>query len=189
MNNREAVSRYLADQNRTIHDLLGRYVKAWGCPCGSPRFEYWVSKSQGPGWQDNFQNSLIEEALKLPTFQKRKPEKPLYFQEAEVTCSACGREWQYFAEEWRMLAFRNQLKPLHPSPEAQHLAESGAPQVGGNVFATAGHEPDDKPRLSLPEWLVFMSEELPEDPPGKRSVLEQLLSWLKIGTGQSQRLR
>lgn len=182
MNNREAVRQYLADQDRTIHDLLDRYVKAWGCPCHSPRFEYWVSKEQGPGWQDNFQNSLIDEALKLSTFKQRKPEKPLYFQEADVTCTACGREWQYFAEEWRMLAFRNQLKPLQPSQEAQSLVAQGASQVGGNVFATAGQEPDDKPRLSLPEWLAFMSEGVPQVPVRRTFALERVLNWLRLGS-------
>lgn len=171
--------KYLADQDRAIKDLLGRYVKAYGCPCRSPRFEYWAGKSQGPGWQDNFQNGLITEALKLPTFQKRKPENPLYEQEAEVTCAACGREWKYFAEEWRMLAFRYLLKPVHPSPEAQHFAQHTAPVVGGNVFATAGHEPDEVRHLSLHEWLAFMSEGLPEEPPHKPSLLARLLALLR----------
>lgn len=185
MDNREAVRQYLADQDRTINDLLGRYVSTWGCPCHSPRFEYWVSKSQGPGWQDNFQNSLIDEALKLPTFQQRKPKEPLYFQEADVTCTACGREWQYFAEEWRMLAFHNRLKPLHPSPEAQALAAGGTPQVGGNVFATVGLEPDDKPSLSLSEWLIFMREGVPDTLPPKTSLVARLLAWWRAGASNT----
>lgn len=160
-----AALKYLEDQDQAIKDLLGRYVKAYGCPCRSPHFEYWVGKSHGPGWQDNFQGSLISEALKLPTFQKRKPEIPLYEQESAVTCSVCGREWQYFVEEWRMLAFRYLLKPVVPNPEALALSQMNPPMVGGNVFATAGHEPDEVCHLSLPEWLAFMSEGLPKVPP------------------------
>lgn len=147
-----AIRQYLAGQDRAISDVLGQYVDEHGCPCCWPQFEYWVSKPHGPGWQDNVQNELINAALKLQCFRQRKPETPKYGLEAIVTCSECDREWQYFSEEWRMLAFHYRLIPVQPSA----AAERGAALVGANVFATAGQEPCAARTLSLADWVKFM---------------------------------
>jgi|SRR5690606_817602 hypothetical protein len=173
-----AIRQYLADQDRAIGDVLSQYVNEHGCPCRWPQFEYWVSKPQGPGWQDNIQNELVKAALKLHCFQRRRPEVPRYGLEALVACSECGREWQYFSEEWRMLAFHERLIPVHPSP----AAERGSALVGANVFATAGQEPNAARTLSLEQWAKFMLGAPAGGSPHSQSFLHGVAAWFKRRT-------
>jgi hypothetical protein len=170
-----AIRRYLADQDRAISHVLSQLVAKHGCPCHSPQFEYWVSKPQGPGWQDGLQNELVSAALKLKCFSRRKPETPRYGLEAIITCARCGREWQYFSEEWRMLAFHDRLIPLQPSAPV----DSDPLRVGPNVFATAGQEPTAVHTLGLEEWKKFMIGTSADELRGRGSLVDGLIGWFK----------
>ncbi|HEU4670866.1 MAG TPA: hypothetical protein VFR91_09155 [Dyella sp.] len=167
--------RHHSDLERTVRKVLGRYVDEHGCPCYWPQFEYWVSKPQGPGWQDNLQNELVGASLKLRCFSRRQPDAPRYALEAVITCTACARQWQYFSEEWRMLAFHNRLIPANPSA----AAAEGAALVGADVFATAGREPKALGALDLEEWERFMLGPTTERAGRYRSILAGLAAWWK----------
>lgn len=173
-----AIRQYLADQDRAIADVLGLYVENHGCPCNWPQFEYWSGKPQGPGWQDNIQNELVKAALKLDCFHRRPPETPRYGLEALVTCSACGREWQYFSEEWRMLAFHDRLIPVHPSAASQR----DDALVDENFFATVGREPNAARTLRLMEWSNFMQGLPVGESRHSSSFIRDVIAWFKRRT-------
>lgn len=153
MDTREIVER-VAQQKKSVAGVLRGYVASNCCPCHWPQFEYWVGKSQGPGWQDEIQNDLIKAAIELKCFDKTSPSAPEYGLEDELRCSVCGTKWKHFSEEWRMLAFRERLVRFDGlSPDA--AAFSGL--IGANVFATVGQEPSDSTRsLTLDQWASFM---------------------------------
>ena len=153
MNTKEIQQRE-ADREKVISDVLHQYVSLNGCPCSWPQFVFWAGKDQGPGWQDNTQNSLVKSALKLACFAKSPPKNPQYALEADVTCTSCGAQWKHFSVEWRMLAFQERLVRTDG-----HDADSSMYQgiIGEGVFATAGHEPEEGTRvLSLDGWVLFM---------------------------------
>ena len=173
----------LAEQKTTVNDVLSRYIEQHGCPCDWPQFEYWVSKSQGPGWQDNIQNELVESARKLPCFY-RPPSRPAeYGPDSSLTCSRCGREWRYSSWEWRMLAYHEQLIPLKPSSAAAVFGET----VDANYFATIGQEPRSARLLSSDEWAEFMLGEpyhrtgvttAPKATYGSQPLLKRVIAWV-----------
>lgn len=178
----EAISYYFECQKKIVSGVLGRYVDAHGCPCAWPQFEYWASKQQGPGWNDSIQNELVENALKLPAFVRRKPEKPDFTLVALVECSECGREWSHHSYEWRMSAFHENLIPQTPT----HAASRFSGLVDANFCATVGHEPRRYKTLNLAQWAEFMLGEpydeaasapkvLGEAPP-KKSFLRHLVT-------------
>ena len=175
----------LAKQQITVNDVLSRYVDQHGCPCDWPQFEYWVGKLQGPGWQDNIQNDLVEISRKLPCFY-RPPSRPAeYGSDSSITCSKCRREWRYSSEEWRMLAYHERLIPLKPSNAATTFSAA----VGANFFATVGFEPNNTRLLTLTEWAEFMLGEPYGPTPctpvvsnisqGSQSLAERVIAWLK----------
>lgn len=182
-----AILEQIARQKSIVKDVLNRHVISFSCPCNWPQFEYWVSKSQGPGWHDGIQNDLVDQARRLTCFQRITPEQAMYGLESQLKCTACGREWRYFSEEWRMLAFQERLVPLEPSPAAtsfEALADS-------NFFATKGQAPTNARFLSVTEWAEFMLGEAytyhpaadlrsPTNQPDKpQSALRRMLDWFK----------
>jgi len=170
------VRRQIAQQQATVDDVLHRYTDKNGCPCKWPEFEYWVSKPQGPGWQDNIQNDLVEAARKLPCFSN-----------SGITCSNCGRKWRHSSEEWRMLAYHERLIPVEPSTTA-----NGFGTAVGTYFATVGLEPKNARSLSLAEWAQFMLGEpyqptasipaTPSIPRSPQPLVERVIAWFKRRT-------
>ncbi len=143
-----------------VKGVLRRIVEDRGCPCTSERFRYWVGKEQGPGWQDNIQNLLVEAAVELPLFRQIPCEVPEYGLENLIQCDNCSMKWKYFSIEWRMLAFHKRLVPARLEP----LPFCGI--RGDSIFATAGKEPASHGTvLTAGEWAEFMLFDIPH--PGK----------------------
>lgn len=129
-----------------VRAVLHSYVEKNGCPCNWAEFEYWVSKEQGPGWHDEYQNVLADEALDLACFQQDTATDRF---DTFLTCQICGRRWKYVSEEWRMLAYRNRLIP-------DHARITTNPGLIAGWFATAGFEPTGKRILSFENWRNYM---------------------------------
>lgn len=149
-------SRDLARERREAAVLvLSEYLRSHSCICTWPQFGFWAGKEQGPGWQDNLQNDLVEAALDLPFMRREPPSVPEYWLESEVVCGNCCSRWKHFRVEWRMLAFQDRLVPYGssgpgPSSGYGHL-------TGDSICATLGHEPEaGRPILSTGEWMNFM---------------------------------
>ena len=157
--NKDQLRKRVMDQKNVVIDVLKNYLEDNDCPCDWPQFKYWVSKQQGPGWQDGIQNDLIEAALELPVFRLVSPPKPEYWLESEVHCDQCGAKWSFFSEEWRMLAFQKRLIPIDKSDEdPEELPDI---IVSESIFATVGREPlPEIQRLSTDEWVKFMKGEI-----------------------------
>jgi hypothetical protein len=133
-------------EEEAVRDVLHDYVKQHGCPCNWAQFEYWVSKEQGPGWHDTYQNVLVEESLRLSCFEQSAATSRL---DTFITCQVCGRRWRYVSEEWRMMAYRNRL-----IPDQSRVALNS--DLIGSWFATAGLEPIGKRVLSIDQWKSYM---------------------------------
>lgn len=146
----EQISQHERDK-AAIVGLLNEYVNEHGCPCNWEQFEYWVSKEHGPGWHDEFQNTLAESAVKLPCFEQNIIE-PTY--DIRVSCKHCGRNWHYTSHEWRMLAYRNRLVP-----DDQRVSRSSL--LVGSWFSTAGFEPKTATVLSFEQWYEYMTGKRP----------------------------
>jgi hypothetical protein len=188
---KDALREHIARQESIISDVLGRYMASHGCPCDWPQFVYWVSKSQGPGWQDSIQNDLVEHACRLTCFQRIELRQQMYGLESQMKCLVCGKEWLFFSEEWRMLAFQKRLVPVKPSL----AAASSEVLVDANFFATVGQEPRATRSLSLIEWAEFMlgnsyhppvtslgmpdQTKTPDQVNKPQSSLRRMIDWLK----------
>ena len=158
-NEMDNIRKRLADQQKKVRDVLNNYMEKNKCPCDWPQFRYWVSKKQGPGWQDGIQNDLIQLALELPIFYLISPPKPEYWLEAEVHCDQCNAKWNYYSEEWRMLAFQKRLIRLDKNDD--NFADFPELLISESIFATAGREPHPEiPKLSTDEWEKFMGGEI-----------------------------
>ncbi len=142
------------DMRRTVSSVLSELCGSGGCPCGSARFAFWAGKEQGPGWQDNLQNALVEAALALPFFETKPPAEPEYWLEADVRCGRCGASWRLFSVEWRMMAHQKRLVPAAGVPVLPDVPEG---LMGDCIAATCGHEPSEgRPTISPGDWAVFM---------------------------------
>ena len=143
------------EQRKIVGDVLNKYLEDNECPCDWPQFRYWVSKQQGPGWQDGIQNDLIDLALELPTFRSISPPNPEYWLEAEVHCDHCGSRWNYYSEEWRMLAFQRRLIRLDKTDD--DLEKFPELMISESIYATVGKEPlSEIQRLTTEGWVKFM---------------------------------
>lgn len=150
--NHDEIRKHLKLVEREVEGVLQHYVEHSGCPCSYERFIYWAGKEQGPGWQDNIQNRLVKSALKLECYEKTELEVNEWGYQGSYLCRNCGAMWMRYSMEWRMLAFHEQLlREGGPEPEELY---SGL--IGSDVAATVGHEPDNRPSLSLQEWVNFM---------------------------------
>lgn len=133
-------------EEEAVRAVLHDYIQKHGCPCNWAQFEYWVSKEQGPGWHDTYQNVLAEESLNLACFEHNAATSRF---DTFITCQVCGRRWRYVSEEWKMMAYRNRLIPDH-----SHVTSN--PDLIGSWFATAGFEPANKRLLSFEDWKSYM---------------------------------
>ena len=96
---------------------------------------YWVGKQQGPGWQDNIQNQLVESALKLACFEQIDDCEKSCGLQSSYTCTNCGVEWNYFSVEWRMLAFHRRLVKVGADDRYRNRTRRNR---FGSGFAAAG---------------------------------------------------
>ena len=152
---KDQIKKRLAEQKRIIKKVLEDYLEIFECPCDWQHFIYWVSKEQGPGWQDGIQNDLVDCALELPFYRSNTPSQPEYWLASEVTCERCGTKWKHYSIEWRMLAFQNRLVRL--DQDELDFDEFPNLMISESIYATVGHEPDpDIHRLTTSEWVQFM---------------------------------
>lgn len=152
---KDQIKKHLDKQRRIVKEVLEGYLEIFDCPCDWPQFMYWVSKEQGPGWQDGIQNDLVDIALELPFYRSNTPSQPEYWLASEVICERCGAQWKHYSIEWRMLAFQKRL--LRLDQDELDLAEFPDLMISESIYATVGHEPHpDIPRLTTSEWVQFM---------------------------------
>ncbi len=142
------------ERRAVVSAVLEEGLSSRGCPCNWPQFEYWAGKTQGPGWQDNIQNCLVELAVRLRCFGLHPPRSPEYWLVEELHCGVCGTVWLHFCEEWRMLAFHERLVRADRRPP--YTGTPGAGPIGADIAATAGFEPAGLVRLTLAEWADYM---------------------------------
>ncbi|MCD4707850.1 MAG: hypothetical protein K8S62_08935 [Candidatus Sabulitectum sp.] len=141
-------------RENAVELVLGEYCSQDGCPCGFRKFVFWAGKEQGPGWMDNIQNQLVDSARKLECFSKLEKYEKACWLEGAFYCKNCGTRWNYYSEEWRMLAFRKRLQIIDEDDPNKLFDEA----IGDEIFATVGHEPSGKKALSLEQWVEFMLE-------------------------------
>lgn len=154
MNKEQLAKMNLEIKNReeAVDRVLKKYCSQDGCPCGSSKFQYWAGKKQGPGWQDSIQNQLVESALQLKCFTPLEDFKKAYWLEGAYYCKNCGTNWNYFSQEWRMLAFQKRLLIIDEEDPSLLYDEL----IGDNIFATHGYEPHDRKSLTMKQWEEFM---------------------------------
>lgn len=133
-------------EEEAVRAVLRDHVRKHGCPCNWIQFEYWVSKEQGPGWHDTYQNILVDESLHLSCFQQDAVTARF---DTFLTCQVCRRRWQYVSKEWRMLAYRDRLIP-------DHSRITSDPGLIGDWFGTVGFEPATKRVLDFENWKSYM---------------------------------
>lgn len=163
----EDVIKAVEGRRRLVEGVLSEYLSFHECPCRWPQFVSRMGKEQGPGWQDEIQNHLVEAALKLKSYVKVRPADPEFWLEAILHCTKCGSKWKYFSEEWRMSAFRMRLLRT----DGDRGDPAGAGMISSFIFATVGFEPpDDTPMLSLEEWANYMLGRLYRTEPYRSAV-------------------
>lgn len=152
--NRETIPGYQRKVDERVSLVLRTYCLESGCPCGRNPFVYWTGKDQGPGWQDNIQNSLVKAALSLDCFEQIATDFRTYGYEDSWLCSNCGTLWHHISIEWRMLAFHERLV-MNGEPEPDHLYPD---LISDSIAATVGYQPGGREVLSLDQWAAFMLE-------------------------------
>ncbi len=149
---RAAINKHIENVKTKVEYVLDKYYTDKGCPCGIKQFVYWAGKQQGPGWQDNIQNQLVESALELACFERIDDCEKSWGLEGSYTCTNCGVKWNYFSLEWRMLAFHKRLVKVGADDPGKLYEE----MICDDVAATVGHEPGGMKALSLEQWVAFM---------------------------------
>jgi len=149
---RDAINRHLENTAGKVEQVLKQYCSDKGCPCNIKQFVYWAGKQQGPGWQDNIQNQLVESSLGLVCFEQIGDCEKSYGLKSSYICNNCGIKWNYFLIEWRMLAFHKRLVKVGADDPSRLYEEL----TGNDIYATVGHEPAGKNALSLEQWVDFM---------------------------------
>ncbi len=149
---RDAIKHHIENITMNAEYVIREYCSEKGCPCNHKQFVYWAGKQQGPGWQDNIQNQLVESVLKSDCFSKINDCEKTYCLESSYICNKCGTRWNYFLEEWRMLAYHKRLLKVGGDDPVRLYKEL----IGSDIFATVGLEPDGKNTLSLDQWVAFM---------------------------------
>ena len=142
----------IKNREEAVDRVLKKYCSQDGCPCGFRKFQYWAGKKQGPGWQDSIQNQLVKSALQLQCFTPLEDFKKAYWLEGAYYCKNCGTRWNYFSQEWRMLAFQERFLIIDGDDPNKLFDEV----IGDEIFATAGSEPAGKKALTLEQWVEFM---------------------------------
>lgn len=145
----------IRERREAVTRVLSEYLHSHACICAWPQFRFWAGKEQGPGWQDNIQNDLVEAVLDLPFIHTEPPSHPEFWLENDASCSVCGARWKHFRVEWRMLAFQDSLVPWDAS-EAVPAGGYGL-LISGSICSTVGHEPEEgRQMLTTGEWIEFM---------------------------------
>lgn len=139
-------------REKSVELVLKEFCSQDGCPCGFKEFVFWAGKNQGPGWMDDIQNQLVDSARKLDCFSEIEDYEKAYWLEGAYYCKNCGTRWNYFSEEWRMLAFRKRFLIIDGDDPNELFPEI----IGAEIFATAGSEPAGKRSLTLEQWEKFM---------------------------------
>lgn len=153
--NQDQLRKQIEEQRKIVKEVLEGHLALFECPCDWPQFVYWVSKEQGPGWQDGIQNDLVEIALELPFYRSDPPSQPEYWLASEVSCEHCGARWKHYSIEWRMLAFQKKL--IRTDKDDPGISEFPDLLISTSIFATVGHQPGPEiPRLTIEEWVQFM---------------------------------
>ena len=150
--NRDTIRQHLENTKNIVENVLSEYCSDEGCPCDYKPFVYWAGKQQGPGWQDNIQNQLVQSTLRLDCFSRINDCEKAYWFEGSYECSNCRTKWNYFSEEWRMLAFHKRLLKIGGDDPGKLFEEL----IGNDIFASVGFEPAGKSTLSLEQWIAFM---------------------------------
>ena len=139
---------------QVVRGVLRELTSHGQCPCGNERFAYFAGKEHGSGWQDNVQNELVEQALKLDTFDVRPPAEPDHGLEQELTCRHCGSVWRFYTEEWRMLAYHHRLVK-RGNVASHHAALEGI--MSNDIFQTLGMgPPESSRRMNINQWRDFV---------------------------------
>ncbi len=142
----------IGNREKAVKLVLDEYCSLDGCPCGFKKFVFWAGKKQGPGWMDNIQNQLVDSARKLDCFSEIEDYEKEYWLEGVYYCKNCGTRWNYFSQEWRMLAFQERLLIIDGDDPNKLFDEV----IGDEIFATAGSEPAGRRVLNLEQWIEFM---------------------------------
>ena len=142
----------IKDREIAVKQVLDHYCSEDGCPCGFKKFVFWAGKDQGPGWMDSIQNQLVDSARELDCFSEIEDYQKEYWLEGAYYCKNCGTRWNYFSQEWRMLAFQERLLIIGGDDPNKLFNEV----IGDEIFATAGSEPAGKKALALDQWIEFM---------------------------------
>ena len=139
---------------QVVRGVLRELTSNGQCPCDNERFCYFAGKEHGSGWQDSVQNELVEQAVKLDTFDQRLPFEPHSCWEHDLTCRRCGTEWRFFTQEWRMLAYHHRLVKQDNRSD-RDAAFAGI--ISNDIFQTLGMgPPDNARRLTIKQWRDFI---------------------------------
>lgn len=150
----DEVQRYLARLDEAFDGVV-TWVFARGTLPQFPRVIHFVGKENGgSGWEDSYQNILIERLTKSKWF--RKDGDHLF------SCPSDGTTWFLDSEEWRMCAYKMRLTPAPENKPSASLILGAALNLNGHMFSedffrTVGAEPKDAVRVSLADVVQYLT--------------------------------
>lgn len=122
-----------------------------------PRIVQYMAKMNGGlGWEDSYQNLLITR-LCASRWMKRDSD-------AIWTCTVDGSEWYRTSDEWRMMAYKDQLEEMGRSKAKSLPAVAlGAPAESSvffseDFFRTVGADPADLKRIDLAGIVQYLTQ-------------------------------
>lgn len=146
-----AIQSYLAQQA-----TLASVIK-WACENGGltkfPRIVHYLGKENGgPGWEDTYQNILIEQILTSCYFEKTT--------DATFHCKIDNSNWRFESHEWRMLAEKKRLinTSINSSIDTLGLPHEDNLFYSNDFYRTVGFYPADAKLVSIEEICCYLTQ-------------------------------
>jgi hypothetical protein len=156
----EAVLRAFLGRIQAGCDRIISWVFEHGTLDQFPRVtEYLAKENGGLGWQDSYQNALVERLCASAWFA-RDARNPGLFR-----CTADDTWWRRDREEWRMNAFKERLfrhqpgaAPVASRPILGAAADLHPVFFSDDFFRTVGRDPPGARRIDLAGLARYLTE-------------------------------
>lgn len=148
---------FIAEQ-RAAFDGIAQWVFSRGCLQQFPRIVFYLAKKNGgDGWEDSYQNLLIERICRSQ-WMTRHADTEFW------TCTVDGSEWYRVSDEWRMMAYKEGLTETDESKlRSPSKPPLGAPTDGviywsNDFFRTVGYDQTGIPEIDLRGIVRYLTE-------------------------------
>lgn len=153
-NSSAAKQEYLATQRKAFAAVI-EWVLTRGTLGQFPRVMSYLGKENGgDGWEDSYQEFLIEQLCESRWMVKTGP--------STFKCNKDGSKWRLEQHEWRTSAYKSRLLTTEPDPsECSSIGATSNTDwspFSDDFSRTVGMEPNNVKRVTLKDMVMHLTE-------------------------------